>query len=165
MKLKAPNNSGESLKSWCKRTGNNYSKIYNRISRYRMTVEEALTAVIPLPKPRVIHYYKNVPLKKWCEENDVSYNNVLRYYKKEIHRFNSVDSFMDYYLKNHKRRKEFVLIYGRRVTDYCYDNNIEPENFYGRRYRYKKMGLNMTNEEIIDDINKYPHGRFRPRCV
>lgn len=109
------------------------------------------------------YYYLGIPLKVYCEENNISYFNIIA----TINRYKKKDEYK--YMKDSELVEEIMITYEKftpkyyynnePLYSYCKKNNISYYSVLSYVKRKIKLGTDKSIEELISDgvntINRY----------
>lgn len=159
---------GKQLKEYCKENEINYSTIMSRIFKLKKKEEYkdldndtllkiAIESEIILGK----YCYKGMPLRKYCDENDINYatimSRIFNLKKQEEYKNLNHDTLLKIAIES-----EIVLgkycYKGISLRKYCNDNNINYATIMTKVFKLKKQEecKDLTDEEIINKAMSEP---------
>ncbi len=156
---------GLTLYEFCK---NNPELKYDTLRRYiyrqklknpDQTDEEIIQKYMDkLHKGIYRYYYVGIPLKQYCEENNVSYQNILSYiqYHKNEEKFSNLndDEFIEAIMMQYQPFEPKYLYNGILLTEYCKENNIPYTSIVSFVNRKLISGCDKDiNDLIIEGID------------
>lgn len=161
---------GMSLYDYCKNKPElNYGSVRKYVYREKkrnpqMTDEEIIEQYMNREyKGKYRYYYVGIPLKKYCEENNIDYDNVLaymRYHRKDDKFLNlDDDEFVEAIMEQYEPFEPKYMYNGILLTEYCKQNDIcytSVVSFVKRKLaRGSKKNIDELIEEGIKTINRY----------
>lgn len=175
---------GISLKQYCEENNLNYNYIKNKINKlkknenYREYSNEELVKLEIISvskKKRVKHYYKGVPLKQYCMENNIYYQTILQ----RINKLKMYEQFKDYSedeiitlaiencMPNKKYKNSIYLYKGIPLNKYCLDNNLNYRTIVERIYQLKndERYTNYSNDQLVKLAIETQEWKNRNRTV
>ena len=158
---------GISLRQYCLKNNINYETISSRIASVKkedpnLPNDQIVKKVlIGYKNSNLRLFYKDIPLKKYCDENkEINYNQLRYFIYDELDRNPniSVDEIVDIYLvKEHKGRYKYYYC-GFPLIVYCEKNNINYDNVlrYMSRHTKEDFDRNLSTDEYVEIImNQY----------
>lgn len=161
---------GMTLYDYCK--GNdelNYNSIRQYVYRQKkknpeLTDEELIEQYMNKKhKGKYTYYYVGIPLKQYCEENNINYQNLIAYmqYHKKDEKFVNLDDdeFVEAIMEEYKPFEPKYVYKGVLLIEYCKQNNIPYTSVVS--YVKRKLANNSTKsiDDLIDEgiktINRY----------
>lgn len=161
---------GMTLYDYCK--GNdelNYNSIRQYVYRQKkknpeLTDEELIEQYMNKKhKGKYTYYYVGIPLKQYCEENNINYQNLIAYmqYHKKDEKFANLDDdeFVEAIMEEYKPFEPKYVYKGVLLIEYCKQNNIPYTSVVS--YVKRKLANNSTKsiDDLIDEgiktINRY----------
>lgn len=158
------------LKDYCEKHPEiNYGTIRSFINRElehnpNLSIEDTIELyILKEHKGRYKYYYCGMPLIHYCEENNINYNNIMAYIrrnKKEDIDINlSDDEYIEIIMDKYEPFKLTYSYKGLSLRQYCLQNSL---SYYGivtyvKRKRNKKTNLDINDliEEAINTVNRY----------
>ena len=109
------------------------------------------------------YYYEGMPLKKYCEENDLDYSRIasfFRYHRNEPEYINlSDDEYARIMLSKYQPFSPKYLYNGTTLRNYCINNELSYFSVVSFVKRKLEKGSNKSIDELIDEgirtINRY----------
>lgn len=109
------------------------------------------------------YYYVGIPLKQYCDENDINYNNIMAYLRRyrniDDYKDLTDDEFVEAMMGQYQPFKPKYLYKGLTLRDYCLKNNLSYYSIvsYVKRSLVKDMTKSIDNliDEGIKTINRY----------
>lgn len=157
---------GMPLKDYCKEhTEINYNTIRNFINceinkNPNLSVQEAIEQYISKEhKGRYKYYYCGIPLVQYCEENNLSYKNIIAYRSSSKFQNLSDDEFIEQIMDIYQPFKPKYMYKGITLRQYCKQNNLSYYSVvsFVKRKLAKNSSLNIDDliDEGIKTINRY----------
>jgi len=159
------------LIQYCIENDINYSTVLSNLCKVRkqeeykdLTDDERLSIIIEKYRPGLIYTYKGMTLKKYCMENDYSYNTVYNYVRERM--LEDIELTMDDAITEaiHSINRYGIIYYynGIPLIDYCEKNDLNASYVRGTILRkQKKYKEQKTLEEIIDEsIKEYEYKKY-----
>ncbi len=109
------------------------------------------------------YYYLGIPLKKYCEENDLNYKNIILYisrHKNDSEYENlSDDEFVEAIMDKYQPFEAKYVYKGMTLREYCIKNNLSYFSVISFVKRKLLKGVSKSIDELIDEgintINRY----------
>lgn len=150
---------GMSLYDYCKgKKELNYGSIRQYVYRQKkknpdLTDEELIQQYLNKKhKGKYTYYYVGIPLKQYCSEHDINYQNVMSYiqYHKNDEKFSGLDEdeFVEAIMEQYEPFKPKYLYKGMLLTEYCRNNKMP----YISIVSYVKRKLANDSTKSIDDL-------------
>ena len=161
---------GMPLKDYCKEhTEINYNTIRNFINREieknpNLSVQEAIEKYISKEHKGIYkYYYCGIPLVQYCEENNLSYRNIIafisRYRSSSQFQNLSDDEFIEQIMDIYQPFEPKYMYKGITLRQYCEQNDLSYYSVvsFVKRKLVKKSSLNIDDliDEGIKTINRY----------
>ena len=150
---------GIPLKEYCKsHPAINYSTIITYINREKvknkeLSDEEIIEQYLNKEHKGIYkYYYLGIPLKQYCDENNLSYRNIITY----ISRYRNTDNFKDLnddefveaIMDQYQPFEPKYLYKGLTLREYCIQNDLS----YYSVVSFVKRGLAKGSTKSIDDL-------------
>ena len=109
------------------------------------------------------YYYLGIPLKQYCEENNLNYRNIItfinRYKNEDEYKNLNEDELIEKIMEKYEPFSPKYMYKGTTLRDYCIKNDISYYSVLTYIKRKIKKGNNKTIDELIEEgintINKY----------
>ena len=99
------------------------------------------------------YYYQGMPLVKYCEENNIEYNNIISYIRchKDDDEYNNLntDEFIDAIMNNYEPFRPKYQYKGYTLREYCNKNNIPYRSIVTYIDRRIKKGSTKSIDELV----------------
>lgn len=161
---------GVPLVNYCKEHPEiNYNTIRTFINREleknpNPSIEETIEKYVSKEHKGIYkYYYCGIPLVQYCEDNDLSYKNIItyinRYKNKSEFQYESDDEFVEMIMNTYQPFAPKYMYKGITLRQYCEQNNLSYYSivsFVKRRLSKNKL-LNIDDliDEGIQTINRY----------
>ena len=161
---------GVTLKEYCENHPDiKYSSILTYINREKgknkdISIEEIIKQYINKEHKGIYkYYYLGIPLKKYCEENNLSYKNIITYMSKQKNasQFKGLndDEFVSAIINSYQPFEPKYLYQGVTLSEYCKNNQLSYYSIvsYVKRKLLKDntRDIDMLIDEAIKTINRY----------
>lgn len=161
---------GIPLKDYCKEHPEiNYNTIKKFVNREietnpNLSVQEAIEKYIAKEhKGRYKYYYCGIPLVQYCQENNLSYRNIITYISryKNSSKFQNLsdDEFIEQIMDIYQPFEPKYMYKGIMLKQYCKQNDLSYYSVvsFVKRRLVKNSTLNIDNliDEGIKSINRY----------
>ena len=151
---------GIPLKQYCDENNLNYINIINYMCRYRnsdkyikMSDNEFVELIMEHYQPFEPKYlYNGITLRKYCNQNNLSYFSVVTYIKRKIANGStkSIDELIDEGIKTINRYGIIYYYKGIPLKDYAEENNLNVKSIRGAILK-KRLRSNKSLQEIVDE--------------
>ena len=151
---------GIPLKQYCDENNLNYINIINYMCRYRnsdkyikMSDNEFVELLMEHYQPFEPKYlYNGITLRKYCNQNNLSYFSVVTYIKRKIANGStkSIDELIDEGIKTINRYGIIYYYKGIPLKDYAEENNLNVKSIRGVILK-KRLRSNKSLQEIVDE--------------
>ncbi len=109
------------------------------------------------------YYYIGIPLKIYCEENNINYRNIIsRIIRKQSKPENqnlTDDEIVELVMDNYEPFEPKYLYNGTTLMKYCQENNLSYYSIVSYVKRKKQLNPSLSIDELIDEgvktINRY----------
>ena len=161
---------GIPLKEYCK----NHPEIkYNTIRTYikrekeknpNLSNEEIIKQYLDKEHKGIYrYYYLGIPLKQYCDENNLNYKNIIAYISRHRNSDNykelSDDEFIQVIMNQYQPFEPTYMYKGITLREYCSKNDLSYYSVISFVKRRLAKGSNNTIDELIDEglrtINRY----------
>ena len=154
---------GISLRQYCLDNGINIGTINSRINNLRKQNEKlsndelVILAMEEFDNKNFRFFYKDVPLKEYCENHsEINYNTIRTYINREKERKPELsdEELIEQYLnKEHKGIYKYYYL-GIPLKQYCDENNLSYRNIitYISRYRNTDNFKDLNDDEFVEAI-------------
>lgn len=160
---------GMTLVEYCKKNPSvNYKTLVHYINQYEkenpyLSYEEIINKYLETTHRSIFkYYYLGIPLKEWCDENNLLYSrvmNAIRYYKnKDEFKSLSDEEIVSLVIDKYKPSERKYFYNGKSLYKYCEENNI---NYYSvvsyindKKKKDPSISLDCLIEEGIKSIKK-----------
>ena len=154
---------GISLRQYCLDNGINIGTINSRINNLRKQNEKlsndelVILAMEEFDNKNFRFFYKDVPLKEYCENHpEINYNTIRTYINREKERKPELsdEELIEQYLnKEHKGIYKYYYL-GIPLKQYCDENNLSYRNIitYMSRYRNTDNFKELSDDEFVEAI-------------
>lgn len=161
---------GIPLKEYCESHPDiNYNTIRTYINREKeknpnLTDEELIEQYIGKEHKGIYtYYYLGIPLKQYCEENDLSYRNIITYMSRYRNADNlknlSDDEFVEAIMDQYQPFEPKYLYKGITLREYCIQNDLSYYSVVSFVKRKLAKGSTKSIDDLIDEgiktINRY----------
>lgn len=151
---------GIPLKQYCDKNNLNYKNIIAYMNRYRNTDkfkdlddDEFVEAIMDQYHPFEPKYlYRNLTLREYCIQNDLSYYSVVSFVKRKLANGSSknIDDLIDEGIKTINRYGIIYYYKGIPLKDYAKQNNLNASSIRCAILR-KQLKSNKPLQEIVDE--------------
>ena len=128
---------GQTVKQYCNKNGISYNSFYRYVDKHGLSIEEALKKAQSKHKDNLKWVVGGKSLYKFCMENDLIYNAVVRGVKKGLSIEQAIEKSRQ--LRYKKGTPVKYSYNGESLLHYCYRNNIN----YGKVYYWMNKGLGL----------------------
>ena len=154
---------GITLRQYCLDNGINIGTINSRINNLRKQNEKlsndelVILAMEEFDNKNFRFFYKDVPLKEYCENHpEINYNTIRTYINREKERKPELsdEELIEQYLnKEHKGIYKYYYL-GIPLKQYCDENNLSYRNIitYISRYRNTDNFKDLNDDEFVEAI-------------
>ena len=161
---------GIPLKEYCKsHPAINYSTIITYINREKvknkeLSDEEIIEQYLNKEHKGIYkYYYLGIPLKQYCDENNLSYKNIILYMNRyrNINSFKELsdDEFVEAIMEKYQPFEPKYLYKGITLREYCIQNDLSYYSVVSFVKRKLARGSNKSIDDLIDEgiktINRY----------
>lgn len=161
---------GIPLKEYCKsHPAINYSTIITYINREKvknkeLSDEEIIEQYLNKEHKGIYkYYYLGIPLKQYCDENNLSYKNIILYMNRyrNINSFKQLsdDEFVEAIMEKYQPFEPKYLYKGITLREYCIQNDLSYYSVVSFVKRKLARGSNKSIDDLIDEgiktINRY----------
>ena len=161
---------GIPLKEYCKsHPAINYSTIITYINREKvknkeLSDEEIIEQYLNKEHKGIYkYYYLGIPLKQYCDENNLSYENIILYMNRyrNINSFKELsdDEFVEAIMEKYQPFEPKYLYKGITLREYCIQNDLSYYSVVSFVKRKLARGSNKSIDDLIDEgiktINRY----------
>lgn len=161
---------GIPLKEYCESHPEiNYNTIRSYISRQkeknkRLSDEEIIEQYLNKEHKGIYkYYYLGMPLKQYCDENNLNYKNIIlymnRYRNMDSFKELSDDEFVEAIMENYQPFKLKYLYKGVTLKEYCIQNDLSYYSVVSFVKRKLARGSTKSIDDLIDEgiktINRY----------
>ena len=161
---------GIPLKEYCKsHPAINYSTIITYINREKvknkeLSDEEMIEQYLNKEHKGIYkYYYLGIPLKQYCDENNLSYKNIILYMNRyrNINSFKQLsdDEFVEAIMDQYQPFEPKYLYKGLTLREYCIQNDLSYYSVVSFVKRKLARGSNKSIDDLIDEgiktINRY----------
>ena len=160
---------GIPLKEYCKNNNLNYSSITTYINREKernskLSDEELIKQYLAKEHKGIYkYYYLGVPLKQYCDNNNINYKNIIAYINtyKNTDNFKNLnnDELIEAIMENYQPFEPKYLYKGITLREYCLQNNLSYYSIVSFVKRKLAKGSNKTIDDLIAEgiktINRY----------
>ena len=109
------------------------------------------------------YYYLGIPLKQYCEENNLNYRNIIsfitRHKGEDKYKLLSDDEFIEQIMSIYEPLELKYTYKGKSLYNYCSDNDISYYSVVSYVKRSLAKGSNKTIDELVEEgiktINRY----------
>ena len=144
---------GTPLKEYCEKNDLNYKKILQYINRYKkldefkdLSDDELVAHCVNKKYKRIYRYfYKGMPLKEYCKENNLNYPNIISY----INRYRNTAEFKNLddneavakLMEQYKPLKDRYTYNGITLKEYCLQTGLPYKNLLEEVYCHIHQGF------------------------
>ena len=161
---------GIPLKEYCKSHSEiNYNTIIAYINREKkknkeLSDEELIEQYLNKEHQGIYtYYYLGIPLKQYCDENNLNYKNIIAYISRNRNAENfkelSDDDFVEEVMENYQPFEPKYLYKGLTLREYCIQNDLSYYSVVSFVKRKLAKGSTKSIDELIDEgiktINRY----------
>ena len=109
------------------------------------------------------YYYLGIPLKQYCEENNLNYRNIIsfitRHKGEDKYKLLSDDEFIEQIMSIYEPLELKYTYKGESLYNYCANNDISYYSVLSHVKRSLAKGSNKTIDELVEEgiktINRY----------
>lgn len=109
------------------------------------------------------YYYLGIPLKQYCDENDLSYKNIITYISRHrndyIFKNLSNDEFIEAIMNQYQPFAPKYLYKGLTLREYCIQNNLSYYSVISFAKRRLASGSTQSIDDLVEEgiktINRY----------
>ena len=147
---------GVPLKEYCKEHGINYDSIRVYINRNKtdeLSDDDLIKQYLNKEHIGIYkYYYKGIPLKNYCDENNINYNTIITYIRKckKSNKYNDLsdDEFIDTIMNSYQAKQLKYKYKGMSLRKYCSLNNIS----YYSVVSFVKRSISNESTKAIDEL-------------